>query len=139
MSQWTKRFVLFSIVGVLETILFGSLKANQDLPLKPLSGINRVWLEKVEGASTWGRNPFYFSRREGDTHHGQKPGFDAGGFRVNAILYHKEGSVAIINHQIVRQGNQIEGKRVVSILADRVILQDLSGAFELKLSPFSTQ
>jgi len=90
----------------------------------------------MDGASSWGRNPFYFPRVGADANQERPTPFDGSGLRLSAILYNEAGSVAIINHRIVRRGDQIGGRRVVSILEDRVILQDLSGAFELKLDPF---
>jgi hypothetical protein len=115
------------------------LCASQETPFQPLSGINRTWLDKTAGTSSWGRNPFYFPRGEAHLSQDKEPRNDVSGLQLSAILYHEQGSVAIINHRIVRPGDLIAGKKVVSILQDRVIVQDLSGVTELKLDPFGAK
>jgi hypothetical protein len=141
MATDTKRFWRIFVAMYLMATIPGYLYASQELPasgeLKPLSGINRAWLDQVGGTSSWGRNPFYFPRAEDNSSPARETTVDTGGLQLSAILYHETGSVAIINHQIVRQGDQIEGRKVVSILEDRVILQDLSGISELRLNSFS--
>lgn len=137
-----KRFGLSLVMMCLIAAIPAHLHASQELPasggLKPLSGINRAWLEKNGGTSSWGRDPFYFPRAEAHTNQGGEVA-EAGGMKLSAILYHEEGSVAVINHRIVRQGDLIGGRKVVSIFKDRVILQDLNGASELKLDPFGAK
>jgi hypothetical protein len=139
-ARFTRRFFLTMLLGSLLLFIQGHGNASQELPasggFKPLSGINRAWLEKMDSEFTWGRNPFYFPRGGTDAVQKEPADLDGSGLRLSAILYHEEGSIAIINHRIVRRGDQIGGRRVVSILQDRVILQDLSGVFELKLDPF---
>ena len=132
----------FFVIGLLVSLLVfirGHGNASQDSSasggLKLLSGINRAGLDKIQETSSWGRNPFYFPR-EGQ---GRPTGSDASGLQLSAIFYHEKGSVAIINHRIVRQGDQIEGRKVFSISENRVILEDLSGVLELKLDPFGLQ
>ena len=135
-----KRFLLLWFLGFLLVFIQGHGNASQDLPtsggLKPLSGINRTWLDKMQEASSWGRNPFYFPRGGVNVNQASSPAFDGSGLQLSAIIYHPEGSVAIINHQIVRQGDEVVGRKVVSILEDRVVMQDLSGVAELRLNPF---
>ena len=133
-----KRFGLSLGMMCLIAAIPAHLHASQELQIKPLSGINRAWLEKIEGTSSWGRDPFYFPRAEAHSNHGGEVA-EAGGMKLSAILYHEEGSVAVINHRIVRQGDLIGGRKVVSIFKDRVILQDLSGVSELKLDPFGAK
>lgn len=104
-----------------------------------LSGINRTWLDRSKGPSVWGRDPFHFPRRE-NSGEGPAQGIeDLGGLRLTAILYSDKGSVAIISHKIVRRGDRVGERTVVSILEDRVFLQDLSGVYELRLDRFSAE
>ncbi len=129
------------VLGIMYLIaaIPGYLYASQEQQFQPLSGINRAWLDKTAGTSSWGRNPFFFPRAEAHSSQIRETTNDAGGLQLSAILYHEEGSVAIINHRIVRQGDLIGGRKVVSILEDRVIIQDLSGVTELKLDPFGAK
>ncbi|GEM_PF-1476837 len=131
-----KRFWLVLVVMCLIVAIPGYLCASQESQFQPLSGINQAWLDKTGGTLSWGRNPFNFPRADANSNQGGEITYDAGGLQLSAILYHEEGSVAIINHRIVRQGDLIAGRKVVSILEDRVIIQDLSGVTELKLDPF---
>jgi hypothetical protein len=117
----------------------GYLYAAQELQFQPLSGINQAWLDKAGGPLSWGRNPFFFPRSGSDSGQMRDTTYDAGGLQLSAILYHEDGSVAIINHRIVRQGDVIGGRKVVSIMEDRVLIQDLSGVTQLKLDPFGAK
>jgi hypothetical protein len=140
-SKGFRKNLLLWFLGLLFFFIQCQGNASQDLPtsgeFKPLSGINRGGLDKLQEASSWGRNPFYFPRAGVNGNQERPSAFDGSGLQLSAILYHPEGSVAIINHQIVRQGDEVAGKKVVSILENRVIMQDLSGVTELRLSPFS--
>jgi hypothetical protein len=141
MTTDAKRLWWVFVIMYLIVAMPGDLCASQELPasggLKSLSGINRAGLDKIGGTSSWGRNPFYFPRGEANSNQLRETTVDASGLQLSAIFYHEEGGVAIINHHIVRQGDQVGGRKVVSILEDRVILQDLSGITELKLNSFS--
>ena len=134
-----KRLYLFSVIAYFVATIPASLHASQDLSAsgetRPLSGINWTWLDRIGGTLTWGRNPFQFPRTVPTT-----DGMDnGGGLQLTAILYHKGGGVAIINKRIVRPGDSIGGKDVVSILKDRVVLKDLNGVLELKLGAFGVK
>ena len=57
---------------------------------------------------------------------------------LKAIIYHSpERAVAIINHETVRPGERIFGKRVAAIRPDRVILEDEAGRLELLVGRFT--
>ena len=135
---WWVLVILYLMVAIPEYLC-----ASQELPasggFEPLSGINRAWSDKRGGTSSWGRNPFSFPRTEAHSSRVRETTYDGGGLQLSAILYHEEGSVAIINHRIVRPGDLIGGRKVVSILEDRVVIQDLSGVIELKLDPFGSK
>jgi len=133
---YAKRLYLFSVIAYFVATIPAYLHASQDLSPsggpKPLSGINWTWLDKIGGTLTWGRNPFNFPRTGPETIGAD----DGGGLQLTAILYHKAGSVAIINKRIVRPGDSIGGRDVISILEDRVALKNLNGVLELKLGAF---
>lgn len=53
--------------------------------------------------------------------------------QLNGILWDKSGSLAIINHTIVKIGDKIGENTLVDIKEDGIILNDGSHDFELKL------
>ena len=136
---YAKRLYLFCVIAYFVATIPAYVHASPDLSAsggpKPLSGINWTWLDRIGGTLTWGRNPFNFPRTGPGT-----IGVDDGGdLQLTAILYQKAGSVAIINKRIVRPGDSIGGRDVVSILKDRVVLKDLNGVLELKLGAFGVK
>jgi hypothetical protein len=134
-----ERLSWVSMILSLIAVMPGYLYAGQESQLTPLSGINQAWLDETTGASSWGRNPFFFPRGDSRSSLIAETTYDAGELQLSAILYHEGGSVAIINHRIVRQGDLIGGRKVASILEDRVIIQDLNGMTVLKLDPFGAK
>ena len=72
--------------------------------------------------SSWGRNPFIPA--------GQRESF---GLSLKGIIWDEEEPFAIINEKIVRKGDEIEGKKVIEIERDKVIMNDGKSNFELKL------
>jgi len=97
-----------------------------------LSDINLDWLERQEKYHQWGRDPFVIPSASSGEGSGKE-----GGLRLSAIIYRKNGGVAIINNRILRKGDRIDGKEVARILEDRVILRDSSGDRELQVNKFS--
>jgi hypothetical protein len=96
-----------------------------------LSDINLDWLERQEKYHQWGRDPFVIPSAMGEGL-GKE-----GGLRLSAIIYRRNGGVAIINNRILRKGDRIDGKEIARILEDRVILRDSSGDRELQVNKFS--
>lgn len=72
--------------------------------------------------SSWGRSPFVPGE--------QRENF---GLRLKGIVWDKENSFAIINEEIVRKGDKIEGKEVIEVERDKIIMNDGQSNFELKL------
>ncbi len=135
-ASYIRWLIIVTIVwaGVLNGLVVGA-----DSAFTPLSGINKPWLDRVDEGGMRGRNPFHFPRTDHATDvsaGGQTPGREVG-LQLNAILYHEEGSLAIVNHRILRQGDLLGASQVVSILKDRVILRDPNGIYELKLGPIT--
>jgi len=56
-----------------------------------------------------------------------------GGLILSGIIWDKDKPSAIINNSIVELGDTVSGNIVVDIRQDRVILNDGSNTFELKL------
>ncbi|MEI6631760.1 MAG: hypothetical protein WCL25_04000 [bacterium] len=52
---------------------------------------------------------------------------------LNGILWDKTNPLAMINDKVVHVGSKIAGNKVVDIKEDRVILNNASGDFELRL------
>ncbi|MFH0738799.1 MAG: hypothetical protein V2A59_02955 [Candidatus Omnitrophota bacterium] len=52
---------------------------------------------------------------------------------LNGILWDKTNPLAMINDEVVHVGSKISGNKVVDIKEDRVILNNASGDFELRL------
>lgn len=73
---------------------------------------------------TWGRNPFTSARISAS---------GVTGLWLGGIIYNAQGGYALINNQIVHVGDEVNGNRIVDIKRDRVILNDGSKDFELKL------
>ena len=82
--------------------------------------------EKQDLALEWGRDPFALPPSSGGT--GAK---GDGEFLLSAIIFHPGGGAAIINNKILRQGDMIEGRRIMTILKDRVVLRGAAGEKEL--------
>lgn len=76
---------------------------------------------------TWGRNPFVVTR-----------GLVSGvtGLQLGGIIYDAKECYALINDRIVRVGDEVNGNKVIEIKQDRVILNDGSKDFELRLGQY---
>ena len=72
----------------------------------------------------WGRDPFFAVRAL----ESQSPGMQLVG-----IMYDEKETAALINDRIVHIGDHIEANTVVAIEKDRVVLNDGTHDFELKL------
>lgn len=135
------KLVIFFTLALLGTLfLFWVFKApfqtskNQSFKKKPvtITPIEKKQIvppiDKREGRrlkssySSWGRNPF-------------APGGakDISGMILKGIIWDEKAPVAIINEKIVRKGDEIEGKKVIEIEKDKVILYDGKDNIELKL------
>ncbi len=117
---------------ILAVPLLTMLGLTSPLFAQSLSDINLDWLERQEKYHQWGRDPFVIPSAKAGEESGKE-----GGLRLSAIIYRKNGGVAIINNHILRKGDRIDGKEVAQILEDRVILRDSSGDRELRVNKFS--
>lgn len=98
--------------------------------IEGLSDINLEWLKSRAEKERFGRNPFAFlsaKKKEAVT------------LTVSAILYQDGRGSAIINNQILKEGDEIAGRRLVKVLPDRVQLEGADGITELKVERFLLQ
>ena len=77
-----------------------------------MSGCGRPSARATELA--WGRDPFT----------GGSADSEVSGFDLSGILWDAAAPIAVINGQMLRVGDEVEGYRVVTITQDRVTLSD---------------
>ena len=75
----------------------------------------------------WGKNPFSASKAA------ILPPVGSRGTRLGGIIYDANEVCALINDELARKGDFVDGKKVVEIYRDRVILNDGSKDIELRL------
>lgn len=86
-------------------------------PPRVSSGMSDVNLQDFENLQTtrWGRDPFAQPTNEEAM---------SGTLSLTSILYNPASAVAVINGQVVRAGDDVDGRRVVSIGPDHVIVRE---------------
>ena len=104
---------------------------NED---KSLLDVNLNGLEKNESRYKWGSDPFFVPGMQ----KGKEGASKIDGMTLNGVIHRKGSGIAIINNRIMRKGDAIAGKRIVEILADRVILSDGDERIELMVEKFSS-
>jgi hypothetical protein len=83
--------------------------------------------------TTWGRDPFAQIIREAGVKKSRQPVAESNIFRLSAISYMGNNSVALINDNVVKIGEQLAGYTVSSIEPRRVILSKNSEKIVLNL------
>lgn len=76
------------------------------------------------GELAWGRDPFLRGGTEG-----------ASGLVLSGILWDAQAPVAILNGQMLRVGEELEGFRITRIAADAVTVTDGAETFQLQIAP----
>jgi hypothetical protein len=81
------------------------------------TGLSEVNLEAFDRLQVprWGRDPFATPTKQEAM---------AGTLSLTAILYHQSSSVAVLNGQVVRVGDEVDGRQVVSIDRDHVMVRE---------------
>ena len=103
--------------------------ARQPIALSGMSDVNVRALEQLRRPQ-WGRDPFVPpTSRE----------VMSGTLALTTILYSQASAVAVINGQVVRAGDDIDGRRVVSIGPDYVILREGEFTRRLEVPRFSVK
>ncbi len=133
-----RKLILLGVLSVLAvlSIAYGSSKAGRGVPPNAnpgealgteiplgLAALQRP--EKKSHYSDWGRNPFL----EKETLVSKVVPLN-----LEGIAWDKENPKAVINARIVGVGEDIEGRKVVDIAQDRVIVNDGVKNEELRLS-----
>ncbi len=75
----------------------------------------------------WGKNPFSVSKAASASAVGSQ------GARLGGIIYDANDVCALINDELVHRGDSVDGKKVLEIHRDRVILNDGTKDIELRL------
>jgi hypothetical protein len=101
---------------------------------KSLLDVNLNGLEKNESRYKWGSDPFFVPGIQ----RGKEGATKIDGMTLNGVILRKGSGIAIINNRIMRKGDAIAGKRLIEILADRVILSDGDERIELMVEKFSS-
>ena len=74
---------------------------------------------------SWDRDPFTHGGSVGPT----------GGFTLTGILWDAQDPIAIINGEMLRVGDQLDGYRVTEIAQDHVSLSDGAQTYQLPIAP----
>lgn len=98
----------------------------QSVPAAQAEVLERRKIQRERaGRVGWRRDPFTRGMARGQI----------GGFTLSGILWDAASPIAIINGQILRAGEEIDGFRVIKIAQDRVSLTDEIETFDLLISP----
>lgn len=102
----------------------GAQKNLQQVPAsEDLSSLRRR--AKRSKFTSWKRNPFTLQKA---------PSTAFNGLVLGGIMFDKEKPLALINNDVVKIGDNIGGNIIVDIKQDRVILNNGTSNFELKIS-----
>lgn len=101
-------------------------------PPRVSSGMSEVNLQAFENlqALRWGRDPFAQPTKEDAM---------ADTLSLTSILYNPASAVAVINGQIVHAGDDVDGRRVVSIGPDHVIMREGKIILRLEVPRFTVE
>ncbi len=155
MNQSTRTWVLFGILivmivyYVLSTFVFtdGSPAMNSDHPARSLSDINKSSGGLVEAhsyprlatvSSAWGADPFYYQspdKEKGKLFGGLLNDLSLPGsaFQLKGIVWSNNVPTILINDEILKVGDEINGYRIVSAGKNYVTLRSSSETVQLTL------
>lgn len=136
LAALTKRQEQLTTQANLQTAtqtLEGVKRVKQTLTAEPEAASGALRHER-EAAKVppWGRDPFVLSTTLAG---GEGQEDIETQLRLSAIILGAKRAVAIINNRVARVGDMIEGRHVVKILRDRVIVRDETGDKTLPLNP----
>jgi hypothetical protein len=103
--------------------------AHQPRVSSGLSEVNLQAFEQLQ-APRWGRDPFAQPTKQGAM---------AGTLSLTSILYSPASAVAVINGQVVRAGDDVDGRRVVSIGRDYVVVREGKITRRLEVPRFTAE
>jgi type II secretory pathway component PulC len=132
-----RLFIILAIVVVYAAIDFMMNREDyeQTYAKSPTVDHKSTLIVKARTTNTqpdlsWGRDPF--SRGVTKTKIRRQKPTPQVRLVLNAITYSKENSIAIINDEILQQGDMIEGYVVEQISADEVVLKNNGKTVRLK-------
>jgi hypothetical protein len=122
------RCGVLTVVGFISTgVVLGSLAVAVDpargadvevvvrsSDVSALSELNLAALDALRKPE-WGRDPFVLPRPEEVM---------AGTLHLTAILYGQDSSLAVINGQLLKPGDNVEGRRILKIGEDYVVVRE---------------
>ena len=122
-------FQLFSIACAADA---SGLPASAAATPRVSAGMSEVNLGAFEQLQTprWGRDPFAQPTKQEAM---------AGTLLLTSILYSPTSAVAVINGQVVRAGDDVDGRRVVSIGPNQVIVREGKIIRRLEVPPFTAE
>ena len=106
-----------------------SAKRSADRQSASLSELNLQGLEELR-KSRWGRDPFSLPKAGevfGDT------------LDLTAIFYGTDSTLAIINGEMVKPGDEIDGRRILSIGEDYVVVREGKAVRRLEVRQFTVE
>jgi len=137
-----KKIIILIILGIVAVIslfygMFAPSRAKRNIILKQTTSTpHELTVTTEKGTayltrnakktaySSWSRDPFSTS---------PAPIKGYGGPTLEGIIWDKENPMAVINDNIVKIGDKVSGNTVVDIKQDKVILNDGTKDFELRL------
>lgn len=94
-----------------------------------LSELNMTGLEQLQ-VPRWGRDPFALPSKEAAI---------SGELTLTAILYHPQSQLAIVNGRMVKVGDEIEGRQVVAIDPDHIVIREGKLTRRLEVPKFTME
>ena len=107
-----------------------SMTEEKKPPPAPEEAFAPVEIRRVKGSISWGRDPFLSPLVKGVPEEGVPK---AGALILTGIVCDEKGAQAIIGDYIVNVGDIINGKRVISIKKNKVVLMKGKERETLKL------
>jgi len=105
----------------------GSGSASPAAAALPATNEEKMKLQKARADTTWGRDPFQRAKTA-------EFGYRTSSLELKGISIGANGEgFALINQEIVKEGDKIEGCEVMAVEKNRVLLQKGGQSFYLKL------
>lgn len=117
---WLPKLDLLKSIGKDKT------KAKYAGFMNPMPGQQKN--KKRTAYKDWGKNPFSVSKAAIEV-----PAVSGQGIRLGGIIYDANEVCALINDELVRKGDLVDGKKVIEIRKDMVVLNDGTKDIELRL------
>lgn len=127
----TQRIILAALALIAVFVWYNGLrsfsKKKDSAPsgyLEASSSRQEIKKKRRAGYKDWGVDPFVITRASAP---------HSFALALDGIVYDDKDSYALINNQLLHIGDEVNGKQVVDIQQDRVILNDGTKDIELRL------